>query len=85
MTIANLIAKLNKLNISYTIDDLNGYCKTIIFSVNGRNVYANFYETGEKPRVDNFSVIYGYNDAIQEQCRFFFKTLNRVFEFLQTR
>jgi hypothetical protein len=79
MTTTNLIAKLTKLNVAYTVLEGNGYNKDISFSINGLNFLAGFYE-GQNVVID-FCREICYDNNTQEMQRRFFDNFNKVLKY----
>lgn len=70
MTTTNLINKLAKLNIPYTILDNNGYNKDIQFTINNLTFKAGFIDG--KEQVEDFCREICYDKCAQEMQRRFF-------------
>ena len=79
MTTAALITKLTKMNVSYTVLDINGYNKDIQFSINGFTFKAGFIEG--KNIVEDFCREICYNKSEQEMQRRFFDNFNKVLQY----
>jgi hypothetical protein len=79
MTTSNLISKLTKMNISYSILDYNGYNKELQFVINGFNFSAGFNEG--KDLIQNFCREICYDNANQEMQRRFFSNFNQLLNY----
>lgn len=79
MTIQNLISKLAKMNIAYTILNNNGYNKDIQFSINGMTFKAGFTEG--KTIVEDFCREICYDNCNQEMQRRFFDNFNQILRY----
>ena len=76
MKISNLISKLNKMNVSHTIVDVNGYNKDIQFSINGLTFLAGFIEG--KEMIQDFCREICFDNVNQDMQRRFFDNFNKV-------
>ena len=83
MKISSLISKLNKMNISHTIIDINGYNKDIQFSINGLTFLAGFIEG--KEMIQDFCREIYYNNCSQETERRFFDNFNKVVNYAMVK
>jgi len=79
---SSLINKLNKLGISHTIHG-NGYNMNVQFTVNGRIFDAGY--TINKDDIEDYCTVIGYDKANQESQRSFFKNLNQVLRYANSR
>ena len=79
MTTANLISKLTKMNVSYTILENNGYNKDIQFSINGFTFKAGFTEG--KTIVEDFCIEIYYDNVNQQMLRRFFDNFNQILRY----
>ena len=79
MTTTNLINKLNKMNIPYTILDCNGYNMDIQFSINDKTFKAGFFK-GEK-EIQDFCRDIVFDVSEQEMRRRFFENFNQVLKY----
>jgi hypothetical protein len=79
MTISNLISKLNKINISYSILDVNGYNKDIQFSINGLIFKAGFIEGNNE--IQDYCREICYDNNTQEMQRRFFDNFNKLLKY----
>jgi hypothetical protein len=79
MTTANLILKLTKMNVSYTILEGNGYNKDIQFTINGITFKAGFIEG--KQIVEDFCREICFDKSEQEMQRRFFDNFNKVLQY----
>lgn len=79
MTTANLISKLTKMNVTYTVVDVNGYNMDIEFSINGLNFSAGFNTS--KNIIEDFSRAICYDNVNQEMQRRFFTNFNKLISY----
>ena len=79
MTTQNLIKKLTKLNVSYTVLEGNGYNKDIQFSINDIIFLAGFNEG--KNVITDFCREICYDNNTQEMQRRFFDNFNKVLKY----
>jgi hypothetical protein len=79
MKTANLISKLNKMNIAHIVLENNGYNKDIQFAINGFTFKAGFTE--DKAIVEDFCREICYDNNSQEMQRRFFKNFNQVLKY----
>jgi len=79
MTTANLISKLNKMNITSTIVDMTGYNKEVQFSINGLNYSADF--NIEKMEIESFSRDICFDNTNQEMQRRFFSNFSQLIKY----
>ena len=79
MTTSNLISKITKMNVSYTILENNGYNKDIQFSINGLTFLAGFVEG--KNEIQDFCREICYDTCKQEMQRRFFDNFNQVLRY----
>jgi hypothetical protein len=79
MTTANLISKLTKMNVAYTVVDVNGYNMDIEFSINGLNFSAGFNTS--KNIIEDFSRAICYDNVNQEMQRRFFTNFNKLISY----
>ncbi len=79
MTTANLISKLTKMNVEYTVVDVNGYNMDIEFSINGLNFSAGFNTS--KNIIEDFSRAICYDNVNQEMQRRFFTNFNKLISY----
>jgi hypothetical protein len=83
MTTLNLISKLNKINIAYSIIDHNGYNKDIAFSINGLNFKAGFSEG--KTVIEDFCREICFDNNTQEMQRRFFGSFNQLLKYANVK
>jgi hypothetical protein len=76
MTTKNLISKLDKMNIEYTIIDCNGYNMDIQFIINNKTFKAGFFK-GEN-EIQDFCREIAYDNTTQEIVRRFYKNFAQV-------
>jgi hypothetical protein len=79
MTTTNLIKKLNKLNIPYTIIDCNGYNMDIQFIINSRTYKAGFFKGEEL--IQDFCREIAWDKKEQEMIRRFFKNFAQLYKY----
>lgn len=79
MTTANLISKLTKMNVTYTVVDVNGYNMDIEFSINGLNFSAGFNTS--KNIIEDLSRAICYDNVNQEMQRRFFTNFNKLISY----
>lgn len=79
MTTTNLISKLNKSNINFTIEDINGYNKDIVFLINGMTFKAGFNTHSNK--ISDFCRDICYDKTNQETQRRFFDSFNKLMKY----
>lgn len=79
MTIKNLIDKLTKMNISYTVLDLNGYNKDVCFSINSMSFKAGFCDG--KEIIQDFCREICYDNCNQEMERRFFDNFSQLLRY----
>jgi len=79
MTTANLISKLTKMNVAYTVVDVNGYNMDIEFSINGLKFSAGFNTS--KNIIEDFSRAICYDNVNQEMQRRFFTNFNKLISY----
>jgi hypothetical protein len=79
MTTTNLITKLTKMNIAYTILDYNSYNMDIEFTINGKTFKAGFYE-GET-EIQDFCRDIVFDVSEQEMRRRFFDNFNQILKY----
>jgi len=79
MRVQSLISKLNKINVSYTVLENNGYNKDIQFSIKGLFFKAGFTEG--KKIVEDFCTEICYDNSNQETRRRFFDNFNQVLKY----
>jgi hypothetical protein len=79
MTTTNLITKLNKMNIPYTILDCNGYNMDIEFTINNYTFKAGFFK-GEI-EIQDFCREICFDVSEQEMRRRFFDNFNKVLKY----
>ena len=79
MNTANLISKLTKMNVAYTVVDVNGYNMDIEFSINGLNFSAGFNTS--KNIIEDFSRAICYDNVNQEMQRRFFTNFNKLISY----
>jgi hypothetical protein len=79
MTTTNLISKLTKMNVEYTILEGNGYNKDIQFFINGLTFKAGFTEASST--IEDFCREICYDDCNQEMQRRFFKNFNQLLRY----
>ena len=80
MTVKNLISKLTKNGVTYTILDY-GYNKDIEFMINGITFKSGFTEG--KTTVEDFCSELYYDNCNQEIQRRFFDNFNQVLRYAQ--
>lgn len=83
MTTSNLISKLNKLNINYSIVDINGYNQDIAFSINGMSFKAGFVKGIEI--IEDFCREICFDNNIQEVQRRFFNNFNQILKYAKIK
>ena len=79
MTTQNLISKLNKMNVSHTVLENNGYNKDIQFTINGLIFKAGFREG--KKIVEDFCTEICYDNCNQKTRRRFFDNFKQVLRY----
>jgi hypothetical protein len=79
MTVNTLNNKLEKLGITSSVFDYNGYNKAIIFSINNLEIQAKFSDG--KENIESFFIVTGYNNLNQERERRFFYSFNKVLSY----
>jgi hypothetical protein len=79
MTTTNLIAKLNKMNITYSIVDINGYNQDIKFTINGMVFAAGF--TTQSNIIEDFCREISFDKVNQEMQRRFFYNFNKCLKY----
>jgi hypothetical protein len=76
MTTQNLINKLNKINVLYSIVDVNGYNQDIHFVINGKNYIAGYNVKNNV--IEDYCMEICYDNANQDMQRIFFSNFNKV-------
>lgn len=76
MTTNNLIAKLTKLGISYSISTNNNYNMDICFSINNKSYKAGYTINNEI--ITDYCRAIGYDESSQETQRLFFTNFNHI-------
>ena len=76
MEVTNLIKKLNKLNASYRIKDVNEYNKEIIFEINKKTYIADY--TSKNNTILAYFREIGYDYSSQETLRYFYGNFNDI-------
>ena len=79
MTTTNLISKLNKMNIPFTILDCNGYNMDIKFIINGLTFKAGYCK--DKLIIQDFCREICFDNCTQETQRRFFDNFNKVIKY----
>jgi hypothetical protein len=76
MTTTNLIKKLNKMQVSHNIVDVNGYNQDIHFVINGKKYIAGYNVKNNV--IEDYCMEICYDNANQEMQRRFFDNFNKV-------
>lgn len=79
MTTSNLINKLNKMNITHSIVDINGFNQDIKFTINGMLFAAGF--TTQSNVIEDFCREIYFDDVNQEMQRRFFDNFNKCLKY----
>ena len=79
MKTANLINKLNKMNIENKIVDVNGYNKDVVFTINKMTFYAGF--TANNDTIIDYCRNICYDNCSQETQRRFFDNFNQILRY----
>ena len=79
MTTLNLITKLTKMGITYTILDCNGYNMDIEFTINGKTFKAGFFK-GET-KIQDFCRDIVFDVSEQEMRRRFFVNFKQILKY----
>lgn len=76
MKTTNLISKLNKMNVKHKIEDVNGYNKDIVFTINNITFKAGFNTSSDI--IEDFCREICYDTTAQETQRRFFDNFNKL-------
>ena len=79
MTTTNLITKLNKMNITHSIVDINGFNQDIKFTINGIVFKAGF--TTQSNVIQDFCREICFDNVNQEMQRRFFDNFNKILKY----
>lgn len=79
MTTANLKSKLEKMNIDYSIVNINDYNYDINFSINNYSFSAGYFKGSDI--IDDFCRNICYDNVDQEMQRRFFKSFNELLKY----
>ena len=76
MKASNLINKLQKMDIEYKINDVNGYNFDIVFEIKGVTFFAGFNNVSRE--IEDYCKEVGYDNANQEFRRVFYTNFNQL-------
>ena len=79
MKTQNLISKLTKMNIEFSIVDCNGYNKDIEFKINGMFFKAGF--TSDSDKIQDFCRDICFDNTNQETTRRFFDNFTHLLRY----
>jgi len=79
MTTSNLINKLNKMNVTNKVIDINSYNKDVVFVINNITFHAGF--NADKNIVIDYHTNICYDNCNQETERRFFDNLNQILRY----
>lgn len=72
--------KLAKMNIEFKTWSPNNFNFSLIFSVNGKQIEAD-YNNDENNTISSFSHDKGFNECTQERNRYYMNSFNEVLRF----
>lgn len=79
MKVKTLLKRLEGLNIPYAIEDVNGYNKDVLFTINETNFTAGFIEGREE--VEDFCRPIYFDQVSQQMVNRFFRNFKELLRY----